>query len=103
MWAIVEIGKKQFKVKKGDLLVVERLNQEGKVNFKNVLLVCKDNEVEIGTPYLEGVKVEAEILGEKKGQKVIIYKYKRRKKYRKKRGYRQALSLLKVSDIIKQK
>ena len=103
MWAVVEIGKKQYKVKKGDLIRVERLKQEGKVVFDKVLLFCKDEKIEIGTPYLDNVKVESEVLKEEKAKKIIVYKDKRRKKYRRTQGHRQIQTLLKISDIIKSK
>ena len=103
MWAVIEIGKRQYKVEKGQTLSVQRLKQEGKTSFDKVLLLCKDDKVEVGTPYLKNVKVEADILGEKKSEKVIVYKYKRRKKYRKRRGHRQILTHLKISNIVKSK
>lgn len=103
MWVIVEIGKKQYRAREGDILSVERLKGKGKLSFEKVLLFCKNDIVEVGTPYVKGVKVNAEILEEKKGTKIIVYKYKRRKKYRRKRGHRQFFTRLKISNIIKSK
>ncbi|MFH1767611.1 MAG: 50S ribosomal protein L21 [Candidatus Omnitrophota bacterium] len=103
MWAVVEIKNKQYKVKKGDIISVERLKEEGKVIFDKVLLVSGDKKVEIGTPYIADFKVNAEVIEEKKSEKIIVYKDKRRKKYRRKRGHRQILTLLKISDIVKSK
>jgi large subunit ribosomal protein L21 len=99
MWAIVEIGKKQYKVKEGDILQVERLKGENSLIFDKVLVFSGENNVKFGTPYIEGVKVKAEIVEEKKGDKVIIYKFRRRKKYRKKTGHRQIYTFLKISQI----
>ncbi|UCC94406.1 MAG: 50S ribosomal protein L21 [Candidatus Omnitrophota bacterium] len=100
MWAVVEIGKKQYLTGVGDTLEVERLqDKKGSLSFDKVLLLVEDKKVHIGSPYLDKVKVKADILGEKKGEKVLIYKYKRRKKYRKKQGHRQIYTLLKISDI----
>lgn len=101
MWAVVEIGKKQYIAQKNCILEVERLKHEpGKVVFDKVLLWVDGKKVEVGRPYLDKVKVEAEIKAEKKGPKVTVYKFKRRKKYRKKQGHRQIHTILKISDII---
>ncbi len=101
MLAVVEIGKKQFLVKKGDCLKAPRLKEkEGKIALDKVLLLADDKKVSIGRPYLEKAKVEAEIQGEKKAKKVIVYKYKRRKKYRKKQGHRQIHTILKITRIV---
>ena len=100
MFVVVEIGKKQYLVKEGDALKVQRLeNQEDKIVLDKVLVLAGDKEIKIGTPYLEDVVVEAQIEGEEKGKKIIIYKYKRRKKYRKKQGHRQTYTNLKIARI----
>lgn len=100
MWAVVEIGKKQYKVQKGDKLSVERLKAEGDITFDDVLLLCKNKKVEVGAPYVKGAKVKAVIIEEKKQDKIIVYKWKRRKKYRRTQGHRQIETYLKISDII---
>jgi len=101
MLAVVEIGKKQYLVKKGDTLEVQRLKEkEGKLILDKVLLLADDKKTKIGTPYLDKAKVEAEVEGEKKAKKIIVYKYKRRKKYRKKQGHRQIHTTLKITRII---
>ena len=101
MLAVVEIGKKQYLVKKGDCLEVQRLKEkEGKVTLDKVLLLADDKKTKIGTPYLDKAKVEAEVEGEKKAKKITVYKYKRRKKYRKKQGHRQIHTILKITRII---
>jgi large subunit ribosomal protein L21 len=101
MLAVVEISKKQFLVKKGDTLKAPRLkDKEGKITLDKVLLLADDKKVSIGTPYLEKARVEAEVEGEKKAEKIIVYKYKRRKKYRKKQGHRQIYTILKITRII---
>ncbi len=101
MLAVVEIGKKQYKVEKGQILEVQLLKEkEGKVTFDKVLLLADDKKVKIGTPYVEKARVEAEIKGQKKGTKVIIYKFKRRKKYRKKQGHRQNYTILQITRIV---
>ena len=100
MWAVVEIGKKQYIVKKQDTLEVQSLKTSSKeVVFDKVLLLADKDKVSIGNPYLNNIKVKASIQGQKRGQKVTVYKYKRRKKYRKKQGHRQNYTILKISDI----
>lgn len=101
MWAIVEIGKKQYFIEEGQSLEVERLKEDkGEIFLDKVLLLACDEKVKIGTPYLDNVKVKAEIKEELKGKKIIVYKCKRRKKYRKKQGHRQIYTLLKILQIV---
>lgn len=101
MFAIVEIGKKQYFVEKGHTYRVERLSEkEGKIAFDKVLLVASEDKVSLGDPYLKKAKVKAEISGEEKGVKVLSYKYRRRKKSRRIRGHRQIYTRVKISDII---
>ena len=101
MLAVVEIGKKQFLVKKGDTLEAPRLkSKEGKIALDKVLLLADEKKIKIGTPYIEKAKVEAQVEGEKKAKKIIVYKYKRRKKYRKKQGHRQIHTILKITRIV---
>lgn len=100
MWAVIEVGGKQYRIKEGDTISVERLKEkEGKISLDKVLLVCDNSEVLVGSPYLNGVSVEGEVIEEKKDKKVIIYKYKRRKKYRRKKGHRQIKTILKILKI----
>lgn len=101
MLAVVEIGKKQYVVEKGDLLDVQKLEAEkGKITFDKVLVFADSKTIKVGTPYVSKAHVEAEIEGLKKGKKVIVYKAKRRKKYRKKQGHRQTYTTLKITLIV---
>lgn len=101
MLAVIEISKKQYLVKKGQSLAVQRLKEkEGKITFDKVLLLADDKKVKIGTPYIEKARVEAEIKDETKSKKVIVYKNKRRKKYRKRQGHRQIHTNLIITRII---
>ncbi len=102
MYAIVEIAGQQFKVKKDQKVFVHRLDaQEGDtVNFDNVLLLDNDGQVTIGAPAIEGAAVAAKILRHLKGDKVIVFKKKRRKGYKKKNGHRQYLTEIFVKDVI---
>lgn len=101
MYAIIEVGSKQFVVKKGDVIFVERVKEaEGKdAHLAKVLLFSKDKHVEVGQPYVKGVKVVAAVLKHYKDEKKISYKYRRRKASHWKKGHRQQLSQLKIKDI----
>ena len=101
MYAIIEVGAKQYSVKKGDVIDVEKqATQEGKeITLNKVLLVSKDKKLEIGQPYLKEAKVSALVLKHFKGKKTISYKYRRRKSSHWKKGHRQQLTRLKIKDI----
>ena len=101
MFAIVEINGQQFKVTKDQEIFVHRLqNEEGaKVSFDNVLLVSDDTKTQVGSPNLKA-KVDATVLEHLKGDKVIVFKKKRRKGYRVKNGHRQYLTKLKIDSIV---
>ncbi|GGG94218.1 50S ribosomal protein L21 [Polaribacter pacificus] len=101
MYAIVEIAGQQFKVAKDQKVYVHRLQGEegSKVTFDNVLLVADNGTVTIGAPAIEGAAVTAKILGHLKGDKVIVFKKKRRKGYKKKNGHRQYLSEIQIESI----
>ncbi len=102
MYAIVEIAGQQFKVSKDQKVFVHRLpGAEGDVvNFDNVLLLDNDGKITIGAPVIEGAAVAAKILRHLKGDKVIVFKKKRRKGYKKKNGHRQYLTEIVVEDVI---
>lgn len=101
MYAIVDIQGKQYKVAENDKLEVDRLKEEkGKVSFDSVLLYAKDDKnVEIGNPYIEGAKIEAEVIEPTKGDKIRVFKMKAKKRYRKTIGHRKALSLIEIKKI----
>ncbi len=101
MYAIVEIAGQQFKVAKDQKVYVHRLQEaEGsKVTFDNVMLIEDGGNVTVGAPAIEGAGVTAKILGHLKGDKVIVFKKKRRKGYRKKNGHRQYLSEIQIESI----
>lgn len=101
MYAIVEIAGQQFKVAKDQKVYVHRLQEaEGsKVTFDNVMLVEDKGNVTIGAPAIEGAAVTAKILGHLKGDKVIVFKKKRRKGYKKKNGHRQYLTEIQIESI----
>ena len=102
MYVIVDIQGQQFKVQKDQKLFVHRINaNEGdSVEFSNVLLIGNGEDFTIGTPTVEGAKVVVEVLSHVKGDKVLVFKKKRRKGYRKLNGHRQQFSQVLVKDII---
>ena len=102
MYAIIEVGAKQYTIKKGDIIDVEKqaVKEGGDITLNKVLLVSKDKKVEVGQPYLKYAKVEAVVLKHIKGEKVISFKYRRRKSSHWKKGHRQQLTKLKIKDII---
>ena len=101
MYAIVEIAGQQFKVAKDQKVYVHRLQGEegSKVTFDNVLLLDDAGNVTLGAPAIKGASVTAQILGHLKGDKVIVFKKKRRKGYRKKNGHRQSFSEIQIESI----
>ncbi len=102
MYAIVTIAGQQFKVEKDRKVFVHRLNAEegSSVEFEDVLLIEDESGIKIGTPVIKGAKVTAKVLSHLKGDKVIIFKKKRRKGYQKKNGHRQYLSHIQIEDIV---
>ncbi|MBM7613591.1 50S ribosomal protein L21 [Alkaliphilus hydrothermalis] len=101
MYAIIETGGKQYRVQEGDTLFVEKLEvAEGDViTIDNVLAVSKDGNLTLGAPTVEGAKVEAKVLAQGKAKKVIVFKFKRKKDYRKKQGHRQPFTKLVIEKI----
>ena len=101
MYAVIETGSKQYKVAKDDIILIERLEvKDGKaLKLDNVLLIKEGNSVHVGSPYLKGAAVICEVLAEVRGDKLIAYKYKKRKSSKKKIGHRQNLLKLKVKSI----
>jgi large subunit ribosomal protein L21 len=102
MYAIVEIAGQQFKVEKDRKLYVHRLEAEqgANIEFDNVLLIDNEGKISVGTPRVEGAKITAKVLSHLKGDKVLVFKKKRRKGFRKKNGHRQYLTQILVENII---
>jgi large subunit ribosomal protein L21 len=101
MYAIVEIAGQQFKVSKDQKLFVHRLDgvEGSKVNFEKVLLVDDNGKVKVGSPEISGAKVSATILSHLKGDKVLIFKKKRRKGYQKMNGHRQSFTQIEINEV----
>jgi large subunit ribosomal protein L21 len=102
MYAIVEIAGQQFKVEKERKLYVHRLPQDegAEVSFEKVLLVDNEGVISIGAPVVTGAKVTATVLKHLKGDKVIVFKKKRRKGYKKKNGHRQYLTQIQITEVL---
>ncbi len=105
MYAIIETGGKQYRVQNGDRIAVEKLNVEDgqQVVFDKVLVAGEGADVKVGTPYLDGVTVEGTAVETGKGKKVIIFKYKAKKDYRKKQGHRQPYTLVEITAVAGEK
>ena len=101
MYAIVDSGGKQYKVREGEILRVEKLTGEvgDSVSFDKILMFSDGDQVNIGTPLLEDVTVNGHIVEQGKAKKIIVFKYKRRKRYRRKQGHRQQFTAVKVDSI----
>ena len=101
MYAIIESCGKQYKVAQGDVVFFEKLDaEEGKkVTFDKVILVSEDGKVQVGNPYVKGVKVEGKVVSHGKGKKIIVYKYKAKKNYRRTQGHRQPYTKVEITSI----
>jgi len=101
MIAIIETGGKQYLVKKGDKLQIEKLAGEtdSVINFDKVLFASDGKELKLGKPHLDGIKVEAKILKQGRGKKIHVLKYKAKSKYRRKQGHRQHFTEIEITKI----
>lgn len=101
MFAVIKTGGKQYRVAKDDVIAVEKLPAEAgaSVELGEVLMLSDGGAVEIGAPLLKGAKVTAEVVEQTRGDKIIVFKKKRRKNYRRKKGHRQDLTVLKITAI----
>ncbi|HDS16544.1 MAG TPA: 50S ribosomal protein L21 [Proteobacteria bacterium] len=101
MYAVLRTGGKQYRVASGDLIEIERVAGEAgdTVEFAEVLSLIDDSEVKVGTPLLEGVLVKGEIVSQKRGDKILVFKSKRRKGSRKRQGHRQELTQLRITEV----
>ena len=101
-YAVIQTGGKQYKVKAGEILKIERLEESkpsSKIEFKEILAYGDDKSIEVGSPVISGAKVEADLVENGKNKTVLIFKKRRRKNSRKKNGHRQEFSLIKISKI----
>jgi large subunit ribosomal protein L21 len=101
MYAVIESGGKQYKVAPGEVVRVEKLSQESgaTVEFNKVLAVYNDQQIMVGTPWVQNAKVIGTVSDNGKAKKVIVFKYKRKKQYRVTRGHRQPYTAVKIDEI----
>ena len=101
MYAIIEACGKQYKVAEGDVIFFEKLDaEEGKkVKFDNVVLISNEENVQVGNPYVKGAKVEGKVISHGKAKKIIVFKYKAKKNYRRKQGHRQPFTKVEITSI----
>ena len=101
MYAIIEACGKQYKVAEGDVVFFEKLDaEEGKkVKFDNVILLSDDGKVEVGNPYVKGAKVEGKVVSHGKAKKILVYKYKAKKNYRRTQGHRQPYTKVEITSV----
>ncbi len=102
MFAVLKTGGKEYRVSKGDIIRVERLegNPGDSVTFKEILMVGEGDKIQIGNPIVNHAMVVGEIIQQAKGKKVLTYKMKRRKNYRRMKGHRQHYTYLKINEIM---
>ena len=102
MYAVLKTGGKQYKVAENDVIIVEKLAAEAgsNIDLDEVLMIGDGEASTVGTPTVVGAKVTAEVLEQKRGKKVIVFKKKRRQNYRRTRGHRQELTVLRITDIL---
>ena len=101
MYAIIESCGKQYKVNEGDVIFFEKLDvEEGKkITFDNVVLVSDNSKIQVGAPYVKGVKVEGKVVAHGKHKKILVYKYKPKKNYRRTQGHRQPYTKVEITKI----
>ena len=100
MYAIIATGGKQYRVSEGDVIYIEKIDAQvdSTVSF-DVLLGGNDGDVRIGTPIVEGAKVEGKVVGQVRGEKIVVFKYKSKKNYRRKQGHRQPYTKVEITKI----
>ena len=100
MYAIIATGGKQYRVSEGDVIYIEKIDAQvdSTVSF-DVMLVENEGEVKVGTPVVEGVKVEGKVEAQTRGEKIIVFKYKAKKNYRRKQGHRQPYTKVEITKI----
>lgn len=100
MYAVIETGGKQYQVKAGDVVFVEKIDTDAEtLTFDKVIALGGEGNFKVGTPYVDGASVTAKVLKQTKGKKVIVYRYKSKKGYHKKKGHRQPFTKVEIQTI----
>lgn len=100
MYAIIQTGGKQYRVQQGDVIFVEKLDLQPETNVAfDVLLLGGEKELVVGKPTVDGAKVEGKVLAQVRGEKIVVYKYKSKKNYRRKQGHRQPYTKVEITAI----
>jgi len=101
MYAVLSTGGKQYKVEEGDVLRIEKISGDvgASVSFEKVLMFSDGEKVRVGTPLIDGISVSGHIVEQDKAKKILVFKYKRRKNYRRKQGHRQPYTAIKIDSI----
>lgn len=101
MYAVIETGGKQYRVSEGDVITVEKLNIEDGANVEldKVLILGEGSDIKVGTPYIDGAKIMGRVVESGKAKKVVIFKYKSKKDYRKKQGHRQPYTMIEILSL----
>ena len=100
MFAVIETGGKQYKVSEGDIIYIEKLEADGKdITFDKVLMTGQGADVRVGNPYVEGASVAASVVKNGKSKKIIVFKFKPKKNYKRKQGHRQPYTKVQISKI----
>lgn len=99
MYAIIATGGKQYRVSQGDVIYIEKVNQDVDSTISFDVLMIGGEEVKVGNPTVEGAKVEGKVLAQVKGEKIVIYKYKSKKNYHRKAGHRQPYTKVEITAI----
>ena len=101
MYAIIAAGGKQFKVSQGDIIYIDKVEQEPETSISfDVLMLGTEGGITVGTPLVDGAKVEGKVVKQVKGQKIVVFKYKSKKNYRKKQGHRQKYTKVEITSIL---
>lgn len=102
MYAVIQTGGKQYRVQAGNTVLIEKLDGSvgDSVEFNEVLMLSGDDSVAVGKPLLEGAKVTGQIVEQTRGKKLVVYKFKRRKDYRRRNGHRQYYTAVKIDEVV---
>ena len=100
MYAIITAGNKQYRVSQGDVIYIDKVNQENDSTISfDALLIENNGEIKVGSPIVEGAKVEGKVVAQVKGEKIMIYKYKSKKNYHRRQGHRQPYTNVEITKI----